>query len=42
MKLSAVVVTRNDDYGGNLNDRAIYCLNSLVNTFDEVILVDTI
>ena len=40
MKLSAVVVTRNDDYGGNLNDRAIYCLNSLINTFDEIILVD--
>ena len=40
MKLSAVVVTRNDDYGGNLNDRAIYCLNSLVNTFDEIILID--
>ena len=39
MKLSAVVVTRNDDYGGNLNDRAIYCLNSLINTFDEVILL---
>jgi hypothetical protein len=40
MKLSAVVVTRNDNYGGNLNDRATYCLNSLVNTFDEVILID--
>ena len=40
MKLSAVVITRNDNYGGNLNDRATYCLNSLVNTFDEVILVD--
>ena len=40
MKLSAVVVTRNDDYGGNLNDRSIYCLNSLINTFDEVILID--
>ena len=37
MKLSAVVVTRNDDYGGNLNDRSIYCLNSLINTFEEVI-----
>ena len=24
MKLSAVVVTRNDDYGGNLNDRATH------------------
>ena len=40
MKLSAVVVTRNDNYGGNLNERATYCLNSLINTFDEVILVD--
>ena len=40
MKLSAVVVTRNDNYGGNLNDRATYCLNSLIDTFDEVILVD--
>jgi hypothetical protein len=40
MKLSAVVVTRNDNYGGDLNDRATYCLNSLINTFDEVILID--
>ena len=40
MKISAVVVSRNDDYGGNLNERAIYCLNSLINTFDEVIYVD--
>ena len=40
MKLSAVVVARNDNYGGDLNDRATYCLNSLIDTFDEVILVD--
>ncbi len=40
MKLSAVVITRNDNYGGNLNDRATYCLNSLINTFDEVFLID--
>ena len=40
MKLSAVVVTRNDNYGGDLNDRATYCLNSLIDTFDEVILID--
>ena len=40
MKLSAIVVTRNDNYGGNLADRATYCLNSLIDTFDEVILVD--
>jgi len=40
MKLSAVIVTRNDNYGGNLNDRAIFCLNSLIDTFDEVFLID--
>jgi hypothetical protein len=40
MKLSAVVVARNDNYGGDLNDRATYCLNSLIDTFDEVILID--
>jgi len=40
MKLTAVVVARNDNYGGDLNDRATYCLNSLIDTFDEVILVD--
>lgn len=40
MNLSAVVVTRNDNYGGNLNDRAVFCLNSLIDTFDEVILID--
>jgi hypothetical protein len=40
MKLSVVVVTRNDNYGGDLNDRATYCLNSLIDTFDEVILID--
>jgi len=40
MKISAIVITRNDDYGGNLSSRATYCLNSLIDTFDEVILVD--
>ena len=28
MKLSAVVVTRNDNYGGHLNERATYAINS--------------
>jgi len=40
MKLSAVVVSRNDNYGGNLADRATYCLNSLSDTFDEVFYID--
>ena len=40
MKLSAVVITRNDNYGGYLNERATYCLNSAIETFDEVIYVD--
>ena len=40
MKLSAVVISRNDNYGGNLADRATYCLNSLIDTFDEVFYID--
>ena len=36
----AVVIARNDNYGGNLTERAGYCLNSLTDTFDEVIYVD--
>ena len=40
MKISAVIVSRNDNYGGHLNERATYCLNSAIETFDEVIYVD--
>jgi len=40
MKLSAVVVSRNDNYGGNLLERATYALNSAIHTYDEVIYVD--
>lgn len=40
MKLSAVIISRNDNYGGNLKERATYCLNSMVTSFDEVIYVD--
>lgn len=38
--LGVVIVGRNDFYGGNLVERASYCINSLVSTFDEVIYVD--
>jgi hypothetical protein len=40
VKISATVIARNDGYGGNLLERATYCLNSLIHTFDEVIFVD--
>lgn len=40
MKLGAVVLGRNDGYGGNLIQRSSYCLNSLISTFDEVIYID--
>ena len=38
--IGAVIVSRNDNYGGNLVERAIYSLNSAIETYDEVILVD--
>ena len=38
MKLSAVVVNRNDNY--KEAKRAAFCVNSLLDTFDEVIYVD--
>jgi len=40
MRTGVVVTCRNDNYGGNLNRRATFCLNSLVDTFDEVWLID--
>lgn len=40
MFLSAVIVSRNDNYGGHLNERATYCLNTMLDTFDEVVYVD--
>lgn len=36
----AVIIARNDDYGGNLVERASYAINSMLDTFDEVIYVD--
>ena len=40
MKITAVIVSRNDNYGGHLNERATYCFNSAIDTYDEVIYVD--
>jgi hypothetical protein len=40
MKISAVIVSRNDNYGGQLNERATYCFNSAIDTYDEVFYID--
>jgi hypothetical protein len=40
MKISAVIVSRNDNYGGHLNERATYCFNSAIDAYDEVIYID--
>jgi hypothetical protein len=40
MKLSAIIVSRNDNYGGDLNTRATFCLNTMLAAFDEVVYVD--
>jgi hypothetical protein len=40
MKISAVIVSRNDNYGGHLNERATYCFNSAIDTYDEVFYID--
>lgn len=41
MKISVTVIARNYEYGSvSLRDRAIFCLNSLIDTFDEVTYVD--
>lgn len=40
MKITAVICSRNDNYGGNLNGRATFCLNSMVETFDEIFYID--
>ena len=40
MKISAVIVSRNDNYGGHLNERATYAINSATDSFDEVFYID--
>jgi len=39
-KLTIFMNGRNDNYGGDLNERAKYSLTSMIDTFDEVIYVD--
>ncbi len=40
MKTTAVLTSKNDNYGGNLHHRATMCLTSLIESHDEVIFVD--
>jgi hypothetical protein len=40
MKITAIITSRNDNYGGHLNERATYCFNSAIDTYDEVIYID--
>lgn len=40
MTVGAVVIGRNDNYGGNLIERATLCLTSLINSLDRVIYID--
>jgi predicted O-methyltransferase YrrM len=40
MSIGCVITSRNDGYGGNLEERATHCINSLIKTFDEIIYVD--
>ncbi len=40
MTVSAIICGRNDNYGGHLIERATYSINSMLDTFDEVIYVD--
>ena len=41
MKTSIVVMARNHEYGTvSLRDRSIFCLNSLIDSFDEVTYID--
>jgi hypothetical protein len=39
-KISVVITSKNDNYGGNLSHRAKHCLINFINQFDEVIYVD--
>ena len=40
MKISAIIISRNDNYGGHLAERAIYAINSAIATYDEVFYID--
>jgi len=38
--ISVVIMSKNDNYGGNLHHRAVHCLTCFIENFDEVIYVD--
>lgn len=40
MKKTAIITSKNDNYGGNLHHRATFCLTSMIENHDEVIFVD--
>jgi hypothetical protein len=40
MQVSAVIITRNDNFGGNMVEMGTACLQTMSKTFDEVILID--
>ena len=40
MKKTAILTSKNDNYGENLHHRATMCLTSLIEHHDEVIFVD--
>ena len=40
MKKTAILTSKNDNYGGNLHHRTTMCLTSLIEHHDEVIFVD--
>lgn len=40
MTITAVIISRNDNYGGHLNHRSALCLINFIERYDEVIYVD--
>jgi hypothetical protein len=40
MKISAIIISRNDNYGGHLAERATYAINSAISTYNEVFYID--
>ena len=40
MKISAIIISRNDNYGGYLAERATYAINSAIATYDEIFYID--
>ena len=40
MKISAIIISRNDNYGGYLAERSTYAINSAIATYDEVFYID--